>query len=55
MIFSSHRFGQLTKPADLIMYVAQTPDGTQTPTEKLCRYLGTWMIRGSWNAERTTS
>ena len=24
MIFSSHRFGQLTKPADLILYVALT-------------------------------
>jgi len=55
MIFSSHRFGQLTKPADLIMYVARALDCTWTQAEKLCRHLGTWMIRESWNAERITS
>jgi len=47
MIFSSHRFGQLTKPADLILYVAPQPhqwslDDTRTRTEKtvlLYRYM----------------
>lgn len=47
MIFSSHRFGQLTKPADIIMYVARTLDDTWAQTEKPCHSPGTWMIRGS--------
>lgn len=35
MIFSSHRFGQLTKPADLIMYVALIPTNSHLTAHEL--------------------